>query len=284
MRVVDASLLAVMAVPGIVLLIPKFLVLQRLGMFDTYSAMTIPLFADAVGILLMKTAFEAVPIELEEAALIDGAGVFTRFSRIMLPLTVPALITVVIISFQGSWNEFTHFLVATPDPDLATLNLGIARLTAGGLGSGQQFPLKLALATLSITADRHRLRLLQPPLHEVDRQHRHQVTVPSDELAVAGDDAAVVDDERPRRVVHHRRRHRVGGDDDEIGGGADGEPGVDRRRASRRPATATAVDDARPPREATSTHPRSARRGGTRPGRPAATARSSTSPLPYGDQ
>lgn len=148
-RFVNASLFAVLAVPGIVLLIPKFLILQRLSLFDTYPGMILPLFADAVSILLMKTAFDAVPYELEEAALIDGAGVFTRFSRIVLPLTTPALITVVIISFQGSWNEFTHFLVATSDPDLATLNLGIARLTAGGFGSGQQFPLKLALATLS---------------------------------------------------------------------------------------------------------------------------------------
>ncbi len=147
---VSAGLIAVLAVPGIVLLIPKFLVLNRLGIWDTYWAMTIPLFADAVGILLMKTAFEAVPIELEEAARIDGAGIFTRFWRITLPLTVPALVAVIIISFQGSWNEFTYFLVATQDPDLATLNLGIARLTAGSLGQGQQFPLKLALATLSI--------------------------------------------------------------------------------------------------------------------------------------
>ena len=148
--VVSAGLIAVMAVPGIVLLIPKFLVLNRLGIWDTYWAMTVPLFADAVGILLMKTAFEAVPIELEEAARIDGAGILTRWWRITLPLTVPALIAVVIISFQGSWNEFTYFLVATQDPDLATLNLGIARLTSGSLGQGQQFPLKLALATLSI--------------------------------------------------------------------------------------------------------------------------------------
>jgi multiple sugar transport system permease protein len=148
--IIDAGLIAVMAVPAIVLLIPKFLVLNRLGIWDSYWAMTIPLFADAVGILLMKTAFEAVPIELEEAARVDGAGIFTRFWRIMLPLTGPALIAVTILSFQGTWNEFTFFLVATQDPDLATLNLGIARLTAGSLGQGQQFPLKLALATLSI--------------------------------------------------------------------------------------------------------------------------------------
>ena len=148
--VVTAGLIAVMAVPGIVLLIPKFLVLNRLGIWDTYWAMTVPLFADAVGVLLMKTAFEAVPIELEEAARVDGAGIFTRWWRITLPLTVPALITVIIISFQGTWNEFPYFLVATQDPDLATLNLGIARLITGSLGQGQQFPLKLALATLSI--------------------------------------------------------------------------------------------------------------------------------------
>ncbi|MBA3289568.1 MAG: carbohydrate ABC transporter permease [Acidimicrobiia bacterium] len=148
-RLVAGGLLAVLAVPGIVLLIPKFLILQRLDMFDTYAGMILPLLADAVGILLMKAAFEAVPYELEEAALIDGAGVFMRFRKIVLPLTTPALITVVIISFQGSWNEFTHFLVATSDPDKATLNLGIARLTAGDLSGGTQFPLKLALATLA---------------------------------------------------------------------------------------------------------------------------------------
>jgi multiple sugar transport system permease protein len=148
-RAVAAGLIAVLAVPGIVLLIPKFLVLQQLGLFNTYGGMILPLLADAMSILLMKTAFEAVPWELEEAAIIDGAGVFTRFLRVVLPLTVPALVAVVILSFQGSWNEFTHFLIATSDPDLATLNLGIARLMAGTLGQGQQFPLKLALATLS---------------------------------------------------------------------------------------------------------------------------------------
>ncbi len=173
--VVSAGLIAVLAVPGIVLLIPKFLVLNRLGIWDTYWAMTIPLFADAVGILLMKTAFEAVPIELEEAARIDGAGILTRWWRITLPLTVPALIAVIIISFQGTWNEFAYFLVATQDPDLATLNLGIARLTAGQPRPGSAVPAQAGAGDVVDPADRHRLHVLQPALHEVDRQHRHQV-------------------------------------------------------------------------------------------------------------
>jgi multiple sugar transport system permease protein len=147
--VVFAGVVAVLAVPGVVLLIPKFLVLNQLGMFDSYAGMILSLFCDAVGILLMKTAFEAVPAELDEAARIDGAGVFRTFWSVVLPLVRPALVTVTILSFHGSWNEFTHFLVATSDPDLATMNLGIARLTAGDLQGSQQFPLKLALATLS---------------------------------------------------------------------------------------------------------------------------------------
>jgi multiple sugar transport system permease protein len=146
---VAGTVLAVLAVPGVVLLIPKFLVLKELGMFNTYAGMIIPLCADAVGILFMRTAFEQVPYELEEAALIDGAGVVRRFATVVLPLVQPALITVTILSFQASWNEFTHFLVATSDPDLATVNLGIAQLTAGDLRGPSQFPLKLALATLA---------------------------------------------------------------------------------------------------------------------------------------
>lgn len=147
--VVTAALLAILAVPGIVLLIPRFLVLTQLDLFDTYAGMILPLLCDVVGILLMRTAFETVPVELEEAALIDGAGPLRRFWSVALPLVRPALITVTILSFQGSWNEFTHFLVATSDPDLATLNLGIARLTGGTFNGPSQFPLKLALATLS---------------------------------------------------------------------------------------------------------------------------------------
>jgi multiple sugar transport system permease protein len=148
-RLVNAGILAVLAVPGVVLLIPKFLVLKQLGMFDSYAGMIIPLFCDAVGILLMKTAFDQVPAELEEAARIDGAGVLRTFTNVVLPLVRPALVTVAILSFQGSWNEFTHFLVATSDPRYQTLTLGIAQLTAGQLNGAQQFPLKLALATLS---------------------------------------------------------------------------------------------------------------------------------------
>ncbi len=60
----------------------------------------------------------------------------------------PALVTIVILSFQGSWNELTHFIVSTQSPELTTLTRGVASLASGQLSSGNQFPIKLAAATL----------------------------------------------------------------------------------------------------------------------------------------
>lgn len=141
--------LAVMAVPGVALLIPKFLVLNTFGLFDTYSGMVVPLLVDAAGIFIMKQFFESVPREVEEAARVDGAGVFRIFWSVVLPMARPALITLTILSFQGSWNEFTHFLVSTQSGQYETLTTGLARFVSGGLGGGTQYPLKLAAALLS---------------------------------------------------------------------------------------------------------------------------------------
>lgn len=143
------GVLGVMAVPGIVLLIPKFLVLGTFHMFDSYAGMVVPLLVDAAGIFIMKQFFEQLPREVEEAARIDGAGVFRIFWSVILPMARPALITLTILSFQGSWNEFTHFLVATQSEQYETLTTGLARFVSGGLGGGNQYPLKLAAAALS---------------------------------------------------------------------------------------------------------------------------------------
>ena len=140
------AVLAVMAVPGVVLLIPKFLVLKQIGMYDQYSGMIVPLMVDAAGVFIMKQFFDSVSISIEEAARIDGAGVFRTFWSVVLPMARPALITLTILSFQGSWNEFTYFLIATQSEAKQTLILALARLSSGQLGSGTQFPLRLAAA------------------------------------------------------------------------------------------------------------------------------------------
>ena len=143
------AVLAVMSVPGVALLIPKFLMVSYLGIYDTYSAMVLPLLVDAAGVFIMKQFFDSVPVSVEEAARIDGAGVFRTFWSVVLPMARPALITLTILSFQGSWNEFTHFLVTTQSPEHKTLVTGLASLASGDLGAGSQYPLKLGAALLT---------------------------------------------------------------------------------------------------------------------------------------
>lgn len=142
------GLLAIMAVPGIVLLIPKFLVLNYLGIYNTYPALIVPLMVDAAGIFIMKQFFESIPVSVEEAARIDGAGTFRTFWSVVLPMAKPALITLTILSFQGSWNELGHFIIATNDPGLYTLTRGVAGFTSGSLGAGNQYPISMAAALL----------------------------------------------------------------------------------------------------------------------------------------
>jgi multiple sugar transport system permease protein len=145
---VFAALIAVMAVPGVVLLIPRFLVVNQLGIYDSYAGLIIPLLTDAAGVFIMKNFFESIPRSIEEQGRIDGAGTFRVFWSIVLPMARPALITIIILSFQGSWNELAHFIVAAQDPALTTLTKGVAQLASGQLSQGTQYPLKLGAAAI----------------------------------------------------------------------------------------------------------------------------------------
>jgi multiple sugar transport system permease protein len=144
-----ALILGVQAIPGIVLAIPRFMVMKELGIINTYVGMIVPLAFDAFAIFLMKQFFEQLPRELEEAAALDGASTFQTFTRVMLPLAAPGLIALIILSTQGAWNEFLHILIARIGrPDLATLPVGLAGLTAS---FGQAQPWNTIVAGSLIT-------------------------------------------------------------------------------------------------------------------------------------
>lgn len=147
-NVIFAAQVAVMSVPAVVLLIPKFLVINQLSIYDSYAGMIFPLLVDAAGVFIMKNFFESIPRSVEEQAKVDGAGTFRIFWQIVLPMAVPALVTITIMSFQGSWNELSHFIVATQDPALTTLTKGVASLASGQLSQGTQYPIKLAAALI----------------------------------------------------------------------------------------------------------------------------------------
>ena len=80
-----------MAVPAVVLLIPKYLVLVQLGIYNTYAGMIIPLLADAAGVFIMRQFFISIPVEVEESARLDGAGPFRTFWCVVLPMARPAV-------------------------------------------------------------------------------------------------------------------------------------------------------------------------------------------------
>lgn len=147
-QAVYLMLVGVMSVPMVVLLIPKFLVIKSLGIYDSYTGMILPLLVDAAGVFIMKNFFESIPVAIEEAARIDGAGTFRTFWSVVLPMSRPALMTIIILSFQGSWNELNHFIVSTQSPQLTTLTKGVASLASGQLSAGNQYPIKLAAAAL----------------------------------------------------------------------------------------------------------------------------------------
>jgi multiple sugar transport system permease protein len=147
-NLVFAALIAIMAVPGVALLIPRFLVLRNIGLYDTYPGMILPFFADAAGVFIMKNFFESIPVAVEESARIDGASTFRVFWSVVLPMARPALVAIVIMAFQGSWNELQQFLISAQNPNLTTLPRGVASLVSGALGAAKQYPLKLAAATL----------------------------------------------------------------------------------------------------------------------------------------
>jgi multiple sugar transport system permease protein len=128
-RAIFLIILGTMMIPGVVLIIPRFILLRQLGMLNTYHGVIIPLMADAFGIFLMKQFFESIPGEIEEAAMVDGASRFTIFFRIVLPMATPALTALAIFSFQGMWNNFMDVLVIVQgNRDLWTLPLGLAFL------------------------------------------------------------------------------------------------------------------------------------------------------------
>ncbi|MGI5237959.1 carbohydrate ABC transporter permease [Dactylosporangium sp. CA-139066] len=114
------------AVPGIALAIPQFLLFARLGITNTPLAVLLPCFVNPFGLYLMWVfAAEAVPTDLLEAAKVDGAGELRTFLRIALPMLAPASVTVLLFSFVSIWNNYFLPLIMLKDPDWYPLTIGL---------------------------------------------------------------------------------------------------------------------------------------------------------------
>jgi multiple sugar transport system permease protein len=123
-----AVILLTLFVPGFVFLMPNYLLMDNLGWLDTLTALIVPGAAGAFGVFFMRQFFLAIPKELEEVALIDGANAWTVFTRIILPNAKPALATLTVLSFLTNWNDFIWPLFVLFSPERLTLPAGLTLL------------------------------------------------------------------------------------------------------------------------------------------------------------
>jgi multiple sugar transport system permease protein len=139
--------LATLMVPFQVTIVPLFIEMKYLHFVNSYPGLVLPSIASAYGTFLLRQAFLSLPAELEEAAFVDGAGHWTVFTRIVLPLVRPSLATFGVLSFIGSWNSFLWPLVIISSQKLMTLPVGLANLQGEHLTA---WNLVMAGATISI--------------------------------------------------------------------------------------------------------------------------------------
>ena len=120
-------LLSTMMLPPQVTMIPVFILFRSLGWIDTYLPLTVPAFfaAGVFFVFLLRQFFLTIPMDLEDAAQIDGAAPFTIYWKIILPLAKPALATVAIFTFVGTWNDFMGPLIYLSSETKKTLALGL---------------------------------------------------------------------------------------------------------------------------------------------------------------
>jgi multiple sugar transport system permease protein len=124
-------------IPGQVTMIPIFIVMRTMGLLNTQAAVILPFLASPFGTFLFRQFYLTMPVELEDAAKIDGCSYFGIYRRIFLPLSKPALATVGVFTFLGSWNDFLWPLIMLQDKSLMTITVGLAEFRNEMFGTAQ---------------------------------------------------------------------------------------------------------------------------------------------------
>lgn len=139
--------LATLMVPGVVLIVPNFVIILQLGMFDDYTGLIIPAAFSAYGTFLLRQFMLTIPSSLDEAAAIDGAGHWRIFTQVILPLARPGIIVLSIFAFLFNYNSFFWPLIITKTPNLRVLPIA---LQAFDSSYGRETPLIMAASLLAM--------------------------------------------------------------------------------------------------------------------------------------
>lgn len=128
--VLFAIVVATLMIPGHVTLIPNYLTLATLGLIDSYAALILPFLASGFVTFFLRQHFKSIPRELDDAALIDGAGHGTILWRILVPIARPAIAAMALFQFLAEWNSYLWPLIVTSSDRLRTVQIGLAQVFA----------------------------------------------------------------------------------------------------------------------------------------------------------
>ncbi|HEX5823792.1 MAG TPA: carbohydrate ABC transporter permease [Candidatus Limnocylindrales bacterium] len=130
-RLIMGLVLATLMVPAGITLIPNFVLMSNLGLVNSYPGLILPFLVGPFGVFLTRQFMYGIPDELLEAARIDGANEWRIFWQVVIPITVPVLATLGILTFLGSWNSFLYPLVMAQEPGMYTLPVALATFATG---------------------------------------------------------------------------------------------------------------------------------------------------------
>lgn len=160
-EVLFVAVLAALMIPDEITVLPNYLTVAELGWVDTYAGLLVPGFASAFGAFLMRQHFLALPREVLEAARVDGAGHLRMLWSVVLPMSRPVLVTLILLTAVGRWNEFMWPLIVTSSAEMRPLSVGIYFLfsqegtTVWGVVMAGTLFVVLPVVLLFIWAQRH---------------------------------------------------------------------------------------------------------------------------------
>jgi len=118
--------LATLMIPAQVTLIPNFLIIRSLGWYDTYMALIVPALFGALSTFLLRQYYRGIPLEMDEAARMDGAGSLRIWWQVIVPLSWPVMAALAVFTFQATWNDFLWPLVVTGSDQMRTIPIGLS--------------------------------------------------------------------------------------------------------------------------------------------------------------
>lgn len=149
-RILFVSVIAVLMIPAHIIIIPLYVLLMKMGLYDSYAALILPFLVNPIGIFLVRQYVQSIPTSMEEAARIDGAGEMRILFQVVMPLCKPALAVLAIQVFFTNWNSFLFPFILTSSEELRTIPVGLAMLQGHQAIDWQHLMAGSAVAVLPI--------------------------------------------------------------------------------------------------------------------------------------